>query len=417
MYEICTKLKLKIMVYNKIVLDTRRKKEDVNFDYTVKLRLTYQGEQRYYLTGYKMTEADFANTTKKAPLKRMEPIRVQLDYIDLKAKNIINNLDGFSFRMFEEKWFEKENASKDVFDLYQQVISNKMAEGKISTAINYRCSMKSLQAYCPKLSYIDITPDLLKKYEARMLSKDKSISTVGFYMRPLRAIINEAINKKYLTKDDYPFGLKKYVIPISRNVKKAMTGEEFKKIVQYEPAEPISFEARAKDFWMLSYLCQGMNPKDILLLKKGDIVGDCIKFIRQKTKDTTRNVVEITVPLLPETKQIIEKWKSTGKDSFLFDFITDSMTDIEIYKTVQQFVKITNKHMKQIAEKVGIEKKVTTYVARFQFTKALIDGGESVEYLRQCLGHQDSTTTIRYIGSFEDAKKYEIAKKHLLNFL
>ena len=222
MYEICTKLKLKIMVYNKIVLDTRRKKEDVNFDYTVELRLTYQGEQRYYLTGYKMTEADFANTTKKAPLKRMEPIRVQLDYIDLKAKNIINNLDGFSFRMFEEKWFEKENASKDVFDLYQQVISNKMAEGKISTAINYKCSMKSLQAHYPKLSFIDITPDLLKKYELQMLSKDKSISTVGIYLRPLRAIINEAIYKNYITKNDYPFGIKKYVIPVSRNVKKAM---------------------------------------------------------------------------------------------------------------------------------------------------------------------------------------------------
>lgn len=404
------------MVYNKIILDIRRKKEEVNFDYTVKLRITFQGEQRYYLTGYKMTEADFANTMKKTPIKKMEPIRVQLDHIDLKAKNIINNLDGFSFRMFEEKWFEKENANKDVFELFNQVITSKFAEGKISTAINYRCSMKSLQVYFPKLSFIDITPALLKKYETHMLSKEKSISTVGIYLRPLRAIINEAINKKYITKNDYPFGLKKYVIPVSRNVKKAMTKEEFKKIVQYEPHDTKGFEARAKDFWILSYLCQGMNPKDLLLLKKDDIEGDFIIFIRQKTKDTTRNVVEITVPLLPETKQIIDKWKSNNNSSFLFDFITENMTDIEIYKTVQQFVKITNKHMKKIAEKVDVQKKITTYVARYQFTKALIDGGESVEYLRQCLGHQNSTTTIRYIGSFEDVKKHEIAKRHLLNF-
>ena len=82
-------------MYNKIVLDTRRKKKEVNFKYTVKLRITYQGEQRYYLTGYKITEIDYANTMKKTPIKKMEPIRVQLDHIDLKAKNIVNTLDGF----------------------------------------------------------------------------------------------------------------------------------------------------------------------------------------------------------------------------------------------------------------------------------------------------------------------------------
>lgn len=404
------------MVYNKIVLDTRKKKEDENFNYTVKLRITYQGEQRYYLTGYKMTEADFINTLKNIPRKKMEPIRIQLDHIDLKAKNIINNLDGFSFKRFEEKWFEKENANKDVFELFNQVISRKLSEGKISTAINYRCSMKSLQSFYPKLSFIDITPDVLKKYEKHMLSNEKSISTIGIYLRPLRAIINEAINKRYITTNDYPFGLKKYVIPESRNVKKALTKEEFKKIMLYYPEEPLGFEARAKDFWILSYLCQGMNPKDLLLLKKGHIEGDFIKFIRQKTKETARNVTEITVPLLPEAKHIINKWKSKTNGPFLFNIITENMSEMQIYKTVQQFVKNTNKHMNMIAEKVGVQKKITTYVARYQFTKSLIDGGVSVEYIRQCLGHQSSTTTIRYIGSFEDLTRHEIAKKHLLNF-
>ena len=95
--------KIKNMVFNKIVLDKRRKKEDVNFEYTVKLRVTFQGEQRYYLTGYKMTELDFGNTMKKVPIKKMDSIRVQLDHIDLKAKNIINKFisnSGVSLDVF-----------------------------------------------------------------------------------------------------------------------------------------------------------------------------------------------------------------------------------------------------------------------------------------------------------------------------
>jgi integrase len=272
--------------------------------------------------------------------------------------------------------------------------------------------------FSPRLAFADVTPRFLKQYENHLISGGKSISTVGIYLRPLRAIINEAIEKKLLPKDSYPFGKRKYIIPESRNIKKALTKSDFKKIIDYTPEEERSFESRAKDFWLLSYLCQGMNPKDLLLLRKDSIEGDFIKFIRQKTKDTTRNCIrEITVPLLPETRSIIEKWKSPNtKSTFLFEYIHENMSALEVYKTVQQFVKMTNKYMKEIAGKIGIEKKVTCYTARFQFSKAMVDADVSLEYLRQCLGHQSSLTTQRYIGSFENTRKYEIASKHLLNF-
>ncbi len=145
---------------------------------------------------------------------------------------------------------------------------------------------------------------------------------------------------------------------------------------------------------------------------------DFIKFIRSKTKDTVRrNPIEIRVSLLPETRQIIEKWRNkTGDSLFLFPFVNEDQSPIDVCKTVQQFVKVTNKHMNLIAAKVGIDKNIACYVARFQFTKTMIDADVSVEYIRQCLGHTSTSTTVRYIGSFEDVKKHEIAIKYLLNF-
>ena len=161
-----------------------------------------------------------------------------------------------------------------------------------------------------------------------------------------------------------------------------------------------------------------MNPKDLLLLKKDNIDGDFIKFVREKTKDTIRTgMTQISVPILPETKVIIDKWKDTNEESiFVFNFINEEMSPMDVYKTVQQFVKMINKYMNIIAKKVGVCKRVTCYTARFQFTKVMIDADVSLEYLRQCLGHQKFTTTQRYIGSFENSKKHEIASKYLLNF-
>lgn len=404
------------MIYSRTILDTRKEKS--SGIYTVKIRITCNREQKYYLTGYQMTKSDFEEVMKNVPPKRLQDIRIQLDHLELRAKTIISKLDAFSFRSFEEKFYGNKNAAKSIYDMYTQIIDHKMSDGKISTAINYRCSMKSLKKFAPKLSFIDITPSFLKSYEKHLLQEEKSISTVGIYIRPLRAILNEAINNKYLPRDNYPFGLKKYIIPESRNIKRALSKEDFRKIIQYIPEKEDGFEARAKDFWVLSYLCQGMNPKDLLLLRKENVEGDIIKFIRQKTKDTTRScITEITVPLLPETIEIINKWKSKKEDSnFLFEFVDEAMTPLEVYKTVQQFVKTINKHMDKIAQNLSIQNKVTCYVARFQFTKALIDADVSLEYLRQCLGHANSVTTQRYIGSFENTKKHEIARKHLLNF-
>ena len=404
------------MIYSKIILDTRKKGHTGIFP--IKMRITCNRIQKYYLTGFQMSEVDFRDCMKNPPSKKFREVRIQLDHLDLKARQIILSLDQFSFKQFEEKFYAKRNQEvTNIRNLFESVIKEKLKNGNVSTAINYRCSINSLAKFAPRLNFSDITPEFLKNYESYLVSGGKSISTVGIYLRPLRAILNEAIGNKLIPLENYPFGKRKYVIPISRNIKKALTRDDFKKIVEYTSSAPLGFEARSKDFWLLSYLCQGMNPKDILLLKTSDIEDDVITFTREKTKNSTRaGQVKITVPLLPEAKNIIDRWKTADNHPFVFGIVKKDMDAMGIYKSVQQFVKMTNKHMNIIAEKLGIEKRITCYTARYQFTKAMIDADVSLEFIRQCLGHQNPITTQRYIGSFENIKKFEIAKKHLLNF-
>jgi integrase/recombinase XerD len=58
-----------------------------------------------------------------------------------------------------------------------------------------------------------------------VIADGKSITTVGIYNRTLRAIFNDAIAEEVISRENYyPFGNRKYKIPASRNVKKALSG-------------------------------------------------------------------------------------------------------------------------------------------------------------------------------------------------
>lgn len=140
-----------------------------------------------------------------------------------------------------------------------------------------------------------------------MLAQDKSLTTVGIYMRSLRTIFNNVISDGLLNIEYYPFGRKKYEIPTSRNVKKALSLHEISKIYFYEAPEGSASE-RARDYWIFLYLCNGINIKDFCLLRYENLKGNILEFERAKTARTKRNIESIRIPLSEDAKRVIEKW-------------------------------------------------------------------------------------------------------------
>ena len=180
-----------------------------------------------------------------------------------KAEDIIKKLDtAFTFEKFDEMYLEGRDVFNSVSYSFDRYITDLETEGRIATASSYRCTKNSLDDFKKNLKFTDITPSFLKKYERWMLDNSKSITTVGIYLRALRAIFNQQdIDRKL-----YPFGRGKYEIPTGRNIKKALTLEEISRIYNYK-ADPGSVEEMARDYWMFLYLCNGMNVKDFCSLK------------------------------------------------------------------------------------------------------------------------------------------------------
>lgn len=131
---------------------------------------------------------------------------------------------------------------------------------------------------------------------------------------------------------DYPFGRiyqNKIAIPSSRNCKQSLTEEEVVQIIQYEP---LPNNVWARDMWLLSFYCNGMNMVDIFSLKWSQINGDFIYFIRKKTKNTAKEVRPIEVFIIPQARTIIERWAVDGKrkkDTYVFGIFDEFMTPEE----------------------------------------------------------------------------------------
>jgi integrase len=224
-------------------------------------------------------------------------------------------------------------------------------------------------------------------------------------------VFNSAIADGLINRDIYPFGLRKYKIPSSKNVKKALTSAELKLLFDYKPIDGTWYD-KAKDFFIFSYLCNGMNMKDILHLKKRNLDNGYLRFIRAKTINTNRtNSKQISIGIIEPLTKIIEKWQSEGEnvDDYLFPFMSKASTPIEKQATTHQFIKMVNKHLKEIMYKLGIDKPVTTYYARHSFATVLKRSGVSTEKISESLGHSNIHTTSSYLDSFDDDSKRELA--------
>lgn len=288
-----------------------------------------------------------------------------------------------------------------------------LQEGRIGSALNYQESYRSLKKFKGNIYINQISVSYLIQYEQWMISRGRSKSTVGIRLRHLRAVFNEAIENRLIKREEsYPFGRRKYQIPSSRNIKKALTSKDISDIYYYQSAD--SEEMRAKDYWLFCYLGNGINPRDVAFLKYKNINEEFIVLDRAKTDRTSRNNARpIIIYLSEEIKVIIKRLgnKDNSPANYIFPILDINQSPLEQYFAVKAFIKFVNDGMSKIRVNLGIEKKITTIVSRHSFSTQLKRSGASTEFIQEALGHTDKRTTESYLDSFENHLKKEFAKK------
>jgi integrase/recombinase XerD len=393
-----------------IYLDELRVKKDGKC--AVKIRITFNRKRAYFRTGIDLTPEEFQKVMQigfKGASEESKTLRFtkgqkevfnKINNLFNKAETLIDKLPVFTFSTFEENYLEQRNTLNSVSFAFDKYIKQLKLENRIGTAVSYECARNSITKFRKDLTFAEITPDLLKKYESKMLEDGKSISTIGIYLRSFRAIYNQ----QNIDRSLYPFGEQKskYSIPTSRNIKKALTIEEIGKIYHYA-APTGSTKEMAKDYWLFLYLCNGMNVKDFCLLKWINIDGQMITYNRAKTQRSRKESKLISVALKPETLEIIRKWgqPSISKEAYIFPHLKPKMSAEAERAAYKKLTKTINKYMKRIGAELGFNRDVTTYFARHSFATVLKRSGAKIEMISELLGHSSVAVTDSYLDSFE----------------
>lgn len=398
-----------------IILDTRNIKKDNT--YPVKLRVTFERKQKYYSIPFNYSVNDFERIMFGKRLSEKEKINKQIiSSYENKAVTIIQSIALFTWKVFEKKYYINEGAKDRIQFAFTEYANELRAAARIGTAVSYECAQRSIEKFCADVKFSDVTPEFLRNYENWMLTNNSSVTTVGIYLRSLRTIFNNAIDEGLITKDYYPFGKKKYEIPTGNNIKKALTLKDIALLYNYQPEKGTS-EAMAKDFWLFMYLCNGINMKDVCLLRYKNIKGDKIFFERAKTARTKRKVEPIEIIINSDVERIISIHgnKDKNPDNYIFPILQKRITPERERQLIQQIIQVVNSHMKDIAFKLGITSKTTTYAARHSFATILQRSGVSTSFISEALGHSNVITTQNYLAGFEDESKRE-TNKALLAF-
>ncbi|MDB0600280.1 site-specific integrase [Tenacibaculum maritimum] len=209
--------------------------------------------------------------------------------------------------------------------------------------------------------------------------KNQKQITINKSIQRVRKIIKLALAKGYLKQD--PFLLykpKKYETKVVY-----LTQKELGKLESH-----VFKQARLNQVKDMFIFCcyTGLAYQEMSSLKeehllKGFDDGIWIQMMRQKTKS------KVSIPLLPTASKILDKYRPEGR---LLPVISN-----------QKF----NSYLKEIAELVGIDKRLTHHIARKTFaTTVLLYNDIPIEIVSELLGHSSISITQRHYAKVVQSK-------------
>jgi len=398
-----------------IFFDTRRAKNDTEL-YPVKYRVNYKGKRKLFPSGKDLSEEtwnSYINPDKNT--KQIKSLRQDLkigfrnitDAID----NIFNERKPFSFELLDQMMGRKHVESLD--DLFTEKINEQYSLGRVGNALAYSNAYKSIKDFHGKKTLMpnQITISFLNNYQKKMLEKGNSFSTIGLYLRELRAIMNIAKKSMIITEEEYPFGKDKFQIPKGDSQKKVLTKEQIIKLIEY-PCKEGSLQQKYRDLWVFSYLGNGLNINDLCRLRFTDIDNGEIKFLRKKTILTSRNKKYIYVPIGTHLQTIIDRWSAKDKSGYIFPFLPKKCSPEKEKELVKKLVRAINQTMSRMGEKLGYGK-ISTYTARHSYATNLVKSGADPAYIGDTLGHTSLKSTEVYFAPTTPEERIKQSNKLL----
>lgn len=272
------------------------------------------------------------------------------------------------------------------FDYHNDLMAKEVEIGKVvkKTHTRYKITKNKISAFMKKRKRIDDIPlkDLklafIREFEHYLLTEDDLQSnTAHKYIRNVKKVVNMSIGLEWLTFDPFSQFKCKYKNP----ERVVLTQEEIDTLI----AKDFKIKRLEEVRDVFVFCCYtGFSYSDVFnfehnALSRGIDGEHWLSANRQKTG------VKESVPLLPVAYEVVMKYRDheecLAKNKLL------------PVNTNQRY----NGYLKEIADICGIDKKLTTHIARHTFaTTITLTNGVPIETVSAMLGHSSIRTTQIY---------------------
>lgn len=368
----------------------------------LRCRITYMGKRKPFTIGLFVNPNNWNSKQQlvKPPNEENNIINTQLSLI----KNKINQ--AFLMLQIQEKEFDVEDIynnylgesskkDKSVLQLFQE--HNDKVEKLVGKEYVLPTLWKFKQAkvllkefiksHFKKSDYLfnDLDLKFIQDYEFYLKADKKlALATVNKTIQRFRKVVKIAISQNIINTD--PFIL--YKVKRTKKEVVYLTTEELQTLEKHK----FSQERLQQVADMFIFCCYtGLAYNEMSELKTSHIITgfDGNDWIQMKRKKTNH---QISIPLLPMSKLIIDKYFESNK--------------LEVLPKIsnQKF----NSYLKEIADIVGISKNLTHHLARKTFaTTVLLYNDVPMEIVSELLGHSKMSITQEHYGKVVQKKVSE----------
>ena len=393
-----------------VVLDRRRMKKSGL--YPVKVEVVSRRVQKYYPTGQDISEEEWMHFPACSGSAAVERIEDAFYRVRSEVDALVRN-GNFSFSALLTRFGGRGSGTVD--SMLAAMMEEFRREGKVNSFYRCRSALKNINRFGGSdIPLADVTVDWLKRCEKFWTDEGKSRTTVSIYMKTLKTVMKQALDDGMIPATAFPYGYRRYVIRSGEGRKLALSKSSIKKIIQYR-GDPRLEEYR--DLWLFSYLCNGINFRDMLYLRYSNVIGGEIWFVRSKTKYSVSGGKQIRAVFTPEMRMIVARWGNEydgNGDTYLFRYASPLDDAFDTACLVRKVIARCNRALAKLAEEIGIPR-FTTYSARHSYASVLKWNGADISYISESLGHSNLAVTENYLAGA--AYKDRMEKAHLLTDL
>ncbi|WP_423818007.1 site-specific integrase [Salinimicrobium sp. TIG7-5_MAKvit] len=290
------------------------------------------------------------------------------------------------------------HSDKNFFDIADSHIEEIKANNKFGRLTVDRAYIGHIASFVKsrQLSFKDLNENFLRKYITYLRNtKRLSERTIANHLVLIRLLFNKAIRQGLIDRKFYPFGKDKIKIKFPETRKIGLTIQEVKSIENLNNLT--EEENHTRNVWLFSFYLAGIRVADVLKIRWSDIYDNRIHYTMNK------NSKLVSLQLPDKIHSILNQYiqYKRGADDFVFPElkVVAPNDQKQIYAKAKIANKWLNAHLREIARKAGITKKLTMHISRHSFGN--IAGDKiPVQMLQQLYRHSSVTTTMMYQSYF-----------------